>query len=76
MASAAPKIASLDRARFEKLVAAKCDAEARLSAAGEAVTQFCRQYSRAHGFGVNLTPDQVRRDLVSKARVEMEGEAA
>jgi hypothetical protein len=59
-------VVNLGEARLGKLMAEKAAAEARLSAADDALKQLCIAYSRAHGFGVNLTIEQVRRDMEAR----------
>lgn len=63
MASIAPKVTSLDRERFDRLEREIADRQARLDNAVAAMDDYRRAYSRAHGFGINLSVEQVRRDL-------------
>lgn len=74
MASTAPKIANLDRERFDRLNREIADRQARLDSALAAMDDYRRAYSRAHGFRINLSAEQVRRDLEFRAAAM--GEAA
>lgn len=71
MASAAPKVASLDRARFEKLMLAKAEAESRLARVAADLDHFRKAYSTAHRFKMVISVEQCGRDLAYRA--EMEG---
>jgi hypothetical protein len=70
MASAAPikSPASLERARFDRLMGELAASERRVTAAKAQLDAFRKTYSDAHGFSVRLTVEQVARDLEAKAR--------
>lgn len=66
MATNAPKIASLDCARFAKIEAEREILQSKLANNEAQMKDFCRRYSDEHGFNVRLTAEQVRRDMEAR----------
>ncbi len=63
MTAPAHKIASLDRARFERLCRERADAAAKLATVNEALDAFRKAYSASQGYRVPLTVEQVKCEL-------------